>query len=55
MTSCIRTNLATKAFDTVNHETLLGKLKHYGIGLPLTWFKSYLNYEKHLYLTLLEI
>ena len=33
-----------KAFDTVNHQTLLTKLKHYGIrGTTLTWFSSYLS------------
>ena len=33
-----------KAFDSVNHELLLKKLKHYGIkGTVLKWFESYLN------------
>ena len=33
-----------KAFDTVNHDILIKKLKNYGIGNnELLWFESYLN------------
>ena len=42
-----------KAFDTVQHRTLLYKLQHYGIrGLALQWFESYLSKRKQYVVTM---
>lgn len=41
-----------KAFDTLSHDTFLGKLEQYGIkGNNINWFNSYLlNRQKYIVL-----
>ena len=39
--------ILSKAFDIVNHQILISKLKNYGVkGKNLSWFKSFLENRK---------
>jgi hypothetical protein len=45
----------SKAFDTLDHQTLFTKLEHYGIrGMALQWIKSYF-YDRRQYVQFNEI
>ena len=46
VTGCVFIDLA-KAFDTVDHSTLIHKLKHYGVcDESLQWFQDYFSGRK---------
>ena len=45
----------SKAFDCINHQIVLKKLKHYGVcGISLKWFQSYLS-DRSQYVLLNEV
>ena len=46
----------SKVFDTLDHNTLLCKLNHYGIeGVPLKLYKSYLSNRIHIYIEIADV